>query len=205
MESLTNPLWITYHQTPVHFKANKVRVRKKVTSELMKTESPPRGMQVQLHPGPELPRVSALVSGSGPSTLSFILGILPRHVLSSPTCASREAVSARQRELARAQVVDRPWPWAQNYHSLTIWQLHRTGEHLRCAATARSEYFQKDLISFPRCLQNCFAYILTQLPLKAKHSLPPGEELVRPVTSSYICSNGHITQNNLAVEVSVQD
>lgn len=76
----------------------------------MKTESPPRGMQVRLRPGPELPWVSAVVSGSGPSTLSFILGILPRRVLSSPTCASRGAVSARQRELARAQVVDRPWP-----------------------------------------------------------------------------------------------
>lgn len=87
------------------------------------------------------------------------------------------AVSARQWQLVHVQAVNRLQPWAQHYHSPTIWQLHCTGEHLRCAATARGKYFQKDLISFSRCLQNCFLYILTQVPLKAKLSLPQENSL----------------------------
>lgn len=69
-----------------------------------------------------------------------------------------------------------------------------TGEHLRCIATASGKYCQKDLISCSCCLQNFFADLLTQAPLKAKHTLSAGPQLMRPVTSSHICSNGHNTQ-----------
>lgn len=62
----------------------------------MKTESvPPPEHASPALPGasPELPWVLAMVRDSGPSTVTFIPGILCWHVLSSPTCTSRQGCS----------------------------------------------------------------------------------------------------------------
>lgn len=114
--------------------------------------------------------VPAMVSGSGPSTISFMPGTpVAKHWASS--------------QCARESLQPTPWyPLCRHSpnHLLPLpgsLALPHTGEHLRCTATARSKYCQKDLISSSHCLQNFFADLLTQVPLKAKQ-FAAGQQLM---------------------------
>lgn len=193
MKSLTGPLWIIFHQTPAHFKANKARVGKEVKC----WKSPSRTC---------MSGFPSLWATSGLSTCIRLRTIhhqfYPRHPLLSH---SEPSSVPPGRALSTSHgTICAGFHQSPSLSPSGSLAMPHTREHLRCTATARSKYCQKDFIFSSGCLQNCFADILTQVPLKAKHSLPAGQQLVRPVTSSYTCNNEHITQNNLAFKVSVQ-
>lgn len=180
MEILTNPLWITYHQTPVHFKVNKARIRKKTKCWVNEDwNCTPRACKSVF-----LQALSFLASqkwyqaqNHPPLVLSWECSVDVWWAL--PAVPPGRDVNACQWKLACVQVSTGPSPehYPEHYHSLTIWQLHCTGEQLRCMATDRSEYFQKDLISFSHYLQDCFVDIRTQIPLKAKQFAPQANSL----------------------------
>lgn len=128
-------------------------------------EVPTQDMCVWFPPATERPRVWAIVSGSGPSSTSFIPGTTCCPAQSPPPSAPGRAFSTLHGT-----------PHCADSHQTPLLPLPGsvvvpyTGEHLRCTATASGKYCQKDLISSSHCLQNGFADLLTQVPLKAKHT-----------------------------------